>query len=73
MKKNLDALAEMRSQVSDLISKSYPTVEQFCWDQGLNKATISNFLKDKKDFQVSTLTKIAKALGYRLVIRLEKK
>ncbi len=72
MKKNTDVLSEMRAQVSELILKSYPTVEQFCWDQGLNKATVSNFLKDKKDFQVSTLVKIAKALKYRLVIRLEK-
>lgn len=50
---------------------AYPTVEQFCWDKGLSKATISNFFRGKKDFQVSTLVKIAEALGMKLAIRLE--
>lgn len=64
-------LKAMRKQVKDLIESRYPTVEAFCWDKDLNKATVSNFLHGKKDFQVSTLNKIAKALGKRLVIRLD--
>lgn len=68
---NKSALTKMRSQVIEEIYKSYPTVEQFCWDKGLNKATVSNLLNNKKDFRVSTLVRIANALGKKLVIRLE--
>lgn len=60
----------MRRQVRALIEQNYPTVEQFCWQTGLNKATVSNFLNSRKDFQVSTLVKLAKALERHLVIRL---
>ena len=70
-RKNSDALAAMRVQLKDLINRSYPTVEQFCWHKDLNKATISNFLKGKKDFQLSTLVKIADALKMKLTIRLD--
>ena len=65
------ALAPIKQQVKDLIEKNYPTVEQFCWDNDLNKATISNFLNDKKDFRVSTLVQIANALDKKLVIKLD--
>jgi len=68
--RNIDPLASMRKTVKDKIFESYPTVEQFCWDKDLNKATISNFLRGKKDFQISTLIKIAFALKMRLVISL---
>lgn len=61
----------MRRQVLELIGASYKTTEEFCWEHDLNKATLSNFLNGKKDFQVSTLAKIARALKKRLVIRLE--
>ena len=64
-------LATIKGQVKEEILKSYPTVEQFCWDKDLNKATISNLLNDKKDFRVSTLAQIAEALNKRLIIRLE--
>ena len=68
---NKDTLEPMRSDVIKLIKASYPTVEAFCWEKNLSKATVSNFLKGKKDFQLSTLLKIAEALGKRLVIRLD--
>jgi predicted transcriptional regulator len=70
MQKNKDPLAFMRKQVQRLILERYPTVEQFCWAKNLNKATVSNFLHGKKDFQISTLAKIANALGMSLKIRL---
>ena len=70
-KRNKDPLAPMRKKVRTKILESYPTVEQFCWDKDLNKATVSNFLRSKKDFQISTLVKIADALGIKLTIRLE--
>jgi hypothetical protein len=68
-----DALEAMREQVLRLIRQGYPTVERFCWVKGLNKATVSNFLCGKKDFQISTLVKIARALDRRLVVRLERR
>ncbi len=70
MQRNKDPLAPMRKQVERLILDEYPTVEQFCWDKDLNKATVSNFLRGKKDFQLSTLVKIANALGKTLHVRL---
>jgi predicted transcriptional regulator len=69
--KNEDPLKAMRDQVEQLIRESYRTVEEFCWDKDLSKATVSNFLHGKKDFQVSTLAKIAKALGKKVSIRIE--
>jgi hypothetical protein len=69
-KTNTDALAGMRQQLTEIIAE-YPTVERFCWDNNLNKATVSNFLRGKKDFQLSTLVKIANTLGKRLTIRLD--
>ena len=69
-KRNGDPLSAMRKKVESEIYKAYPTVEQFCWDKGLSKATVSNFLLGKKDFQVSTLVKIADALGMKLTIQL---
>lgn len=65
------ALAPIKEQVKALIEKNYDTVEQFCWDNDLNKATISNFLNDKKDFRVSTLVQIAEALDKKLIIKLD--
>ena len=70
-RKNGDPLSAMRKKVEAKILIAYPTVEQFCWDKNLSKATVSNFLRGKKDFQVSTLVKIADALGLKLVIRVE--
>lgn len=64
-----DSLKVMQRQLEDYIGKNYDSVEEFCWDKGLNKATISNFLRGKKDFQISTLERIAKALGKKLVIQ----
>ena len=61
----------MQKQVREHIEKNYTTIEQFCWDKGLNKATVSNFLKNKKDFQISTLEKLAKATGKKLSIYLK--
>ncbi|MGE3261389.1 MAG: helix-turn-helix domain-containing protein [Bacteriovoracia bacterium] len=67
---NNDVLAKLRKDVMSEINKHYKTVEQFCWENDLNKATLSNFLNDKKDFRVSTLAQIAKALGRELKISL---
>ena len=71
MQRNKDPLSPMRAQVENLIRKEYSTVEQFCWDKDLNKATVSNFLRGKKDFQLSTLVKIANALGKTLRVVLK--
>ena len=63
-----DTLAALRKEVLSEIRKRYSTVEQFCWENDLNKATLSNFLNNKKDFRVSTLAQIAKALDKDLKI-----
>ena len=70
-RKREDALETMRKQVEELIGRSYRTVEEFCWETELNKATVSNFLRGNKDFQISTLAKLADALGKKLTIRLD--
>ena len=69
--KKSEELEVMQKQVKDLINQSYKTVEEFCWEKNLSKATLSNFLNGKKDFQISTLARIAKAFKKKLVVRLE--
>lgn len=70
--KEAGALNHMREQVRIYIDSSYETVEQFCWDRGVNKATISNFLRGKNDFRISTLVQIAEACEMELEIHLKK-
>jgi len=65
------ALEVLRREVKAAIAKRGQTVEQFCWENDLNKATVSNFLNNKKDFRVSTLARIAAALGRDLEIQLK--
>ena len=65
-----DVLAGLRKEVLSEIKKRYSTVEQFCWENDLNKATLSNFINNRKDFRTSTLAQIAKALGKELKISL---
>ncbi len=72
-KGHIDPLELLRKQIQDYISRQYSTVEQFCWDKNLNKATVSNFLNGKKDFQTSTLLKLAEATGRHLIIKLGEK
>jgi hypothetical protein len=66
-----DVLVALRKEVLIEIKKNYSTVEQFCWDNDLNKATVSNFLNNRKDFRVSTLKQIANALGREINITLK--
>lgn len=66
-----DPLEEFRKEVHKEILKNYSTVEQFCWDKNLNKATLSNFLNNKKDFRISTLVQIAAALDSNLLVKLK--
>ena len=66
-----DVLKEFRKQVEAYIAKNYRTVEEFCWDNDLSKATVSNLLNDKKDFTVSTLEKIAFATKSKVKVTIE--
>jgi len=71
-KRDYDALKEFRRQVADLINKKYPSVEKFCFEEDFQKSTLSRLLSGKREeFQIATLKKIAKALGKKVVIRLE--
>lgn len=64
-------LEQFRKQMISEIEKNYKTVEEFCWETGLSKATISNLINNKKDFSISTLLKIANALDKELTIKLK--
>ncbi len=66
-----DPLEEFRREVKNEILKNYSTIEEFCFDKDLNKATLSNFFRNKKDTQISTLFKIAKALDKKLELKLK--
>ncbi|PIP93303.1 MAG: hypothetical protein COW00_09685 [Bdellovibrio sp. CG12_big_fil_rev_8_21_14_0_65_39_13] len=68
---NQDVFLKMRESLKLYISKNYSSTEEFCWDKDVNKATVSNFLNGKKDFQLSTLIKIAQAMEKNLKIGLE--
>lgn len=69
--KRQDPLGTLRTQIQELITESYPTVEQFCWDKDVAKSTVSNFLNADRDPRFSTIEKLAEALGKKVVIRLE--
>lgn len=68
---DLKILEQFRKQMISEIEKNYKTVEEFCWETGLSKATVSNLINNKKDFSISTLNKIAIALNKRLIINLK--
>lgn len=70
-KRKDDPLSQFREEVKNEILKEYQTIEQFCWDNDLNKATLSNFLHNKKDFRISTLVRIAQALNRDLLVKLK--
>ena len=54
------------------IDAEYPTIERFCFENDLNKSTMSRLLtKSGEEFQVKTLAKIAKAAGMCLRITAE--
>lgn len=38
------------------------SIESWCWEHDLNKATISNFINHKTDVRLGTLEKICDAL-----------
>ncbi len=66
-----DVLSNLRKELLQEVKTQKITVEQFCWERNLNKATISNFVNGKKDFRVSTLVQIANALKKKLDISLK--
>jgi hypothetical protein len=72
-KRQIDVLEKFRGEVKKELSKKHKTVEQFCWEHDLSKATLSNFFNNKKDFRVSTLVQIAAALGKNLVVEMSDK
>jgi len=64
-------LEQFRKQMISEIERNYKSVEEFCWETGLSKATVSNVINNKKDFSISTLLKIAIALNKELIIKLK--
>lgn len=69
MTKKIDPLSALKEEIKTEIYKHYETIEQFCFDHELNKATVSNFFSGKKDTQLSSLLKILKALDKQLSIK----
>lgn len=71
-KKAHDPFTRVRKQIRDLIAKEYRTVEKFAYSNDLSKSTLSRFLNgSRKSYDAVSLSKIARALGKKLVIRLE--
>jgi hypothetical protein len=70
-KRNHNVLNDLRDSLKVHISEAYPTVEFFCSQRKLNKATVSNFLRGTKDFRISTIVKLANAIDKKLSIRFE--
>jgi hypothetical protein len=65
-------LEKMRNDVIKYIDRNYKSMGEFCIDKKLSKATISNLINRKKDFQLSTLRNIARAIDKEIVISLKK-
>lgn len=53
----------IRSNLKRLILSEYPSVEKFAHEHDLDKSTLSRILGGKREPKISTLLKIAKALG----------
>ncbi|MCY4524638.1 MAG: hypothetical protein OXB84_07870 [Halobacteriovoraceae bacterium] len=52
------------------IQNQYRSTEEFCYVNDIGKAILSRFISDKqKDFNFSTITKIAKALDIEIVFK----
>lgn len=71
-KKTDDPFATVRKQIRDLIDQKYPTIEKFAYENDLSKSTLSRFLNgERKEYSVVTLSKIARALGKKITLRLD--
>ncbi len=68
MSNDQDTLDLLREKLKMYIDKNFDTIEEFCWVNEIAKSTISNFFAKKYDFKVSTIEKIAKAMGKKLSI-----
>jgi predicted transcriptional regulator len=71
--KNSDPLKELRKQVDELIKENYKSYDDFCLNKAdISKSTLSRLLSgERTEFRFKTLQKIAKALGKKLVVKLE--
>ena len=56
-------LESLRRQIKSDIQSNYRTVEEFCFTHQISKGLLSQFFASKQDLKVSTLCRIAKALG----------
>lgn len=66
-----ESLDNFRKQLKKHIETEYNSVEEFCYANDIGKSTISNFLNGNRDSQVSTLEKIAQAMGKTLQITIK--
>ena len=72
-KKEQDPLKEFRQQVDKPVKEKYASYDDFCLNVAdIPKSTMSRLLSgERTEFRFSTLQRIAKGLGKKLVIRLE--
>lgn len=63
---------ELREEIKKEILLNYRTIEEFCFINGLCKASLSNFFSGKKELRLSTILKIAEALNKKLLIEVRK-
>jgi predicted transcriptional regulator len=71
--KQKDPLVELRKQIKNLVPEKFKSFDDFCLNGAdIPKSTLSRLLSgERTEFRYCTLQKIAKALGKKLVIRLE--
>ncbi len=67
-----DPYRMFKLKLKKAISKEYPTIEKFCFENDIHKSTISRLLSGKRtEFKIKTLQKIAKAIKKKLVINVK--
>lgn len=67
-----DPLSDLRTQVKELALKKHRTLEKFCYEEDIQKSTVSRLVNGQRtEFRIETLMKVAAALGKKLVIRIE--
>lgn len=66
---NFSILETLKARITELVQAQYGTQEKLCIELGLSRSVISNLMNDKSDFQLSTLIKISRALGYEIHLK----
>ena len=72
MKEKGDSLKKFRKEVYSEITKQYPSIEKFCFENDISKSILSKLINGKQGgFELTTLDRIAKALHKSVEVRLK--